>query len=98
MNLENTVQRQVELNYRLNDFTIQLRVVVDKIAGKESTEEEIAKPEFIPNGIIDELQFLQEENKETLQEAERLLRRLAEATWMPLQEVECLQKTYPTNN
>ena len=38
MNLETTVQRQEDLNYRLNDFTMQLRVVVDKIAGKENTE------------------------------------------------------------
>jgi phage tail sheath gpL-like len=88
MNLETTVQRQVDLNYRLNDFTIQLRVVVDKIAGKElETGENVLKPEFISNGIIDELQYLQEENKETLQEAERLLRRLVEATWQPEQAV-----------
>lgn len=87
MNLETTVQRQVELNYRLNDFTMQLRVVVDKIAGKENTKEEIAKPEYQPNGLLDELQYLQEGNKETLQEAERLLRILSEATWQPVSEV-----------
>mgnify|MGYP006335769023 CR=1 FL=1 len=82
MNLETLTQRQEDLNYRLNDFTIQLRVVVDKIAGKElETGENTLKPEFQPNGIIDELQYLQEEKKETLQEAERLLRRLSEATW-----------------
>ena len=81
MNLETLTQRQEDLNYRLNDFTIQLRVVVDKIAGKESTEEEIAKPERLTNGILDNLYFLQEENKETLEEAERLLIRLSEATW-----------------
>ena len=46
MNLETTVQRQEDLNYRLNDFTMQLRVVVDKIAGKENTEEDILKPEY----------------------------------------------------
>ena len=82
MNLETTVQRQEDLNYRLNDFTIQLRTVVSKIAGEENNkvlEEE--KPTYIPNGIIDELQFLQENNKETLEEAERLLKRLSEATW-----------------
>ena len=28
MNLETTVQRQEDLNYRLNDFTIQLRTEV----------------------------------------------------------------------
>lgn len=82
MNLETLVQRQVELNYRLNDFTMQLRAVVDKIAGKENIKEEIAKPEYQPNGLLDELQHLQEGNKEILQEAERLLRRLSEATWM----------------
>ena len=50
--------------------------------GKElETGENILKPKYQPNGIIDELQYLQEENKETLQEAERLLRRLSEATW-----------------
>ena len=81
MNLETVTQRQEDLNYRLNDFTIQLRVVVDKIAGKENLETEIEKPKYQPNGIIDELQYLQEENKETLQEAERLLKRLSEATW-----------------
>ena len=82
MNLETTVQRQIELNYRLNDFTIQLRTIVSKIAGEENNkvlEEE--KPTYIPNGIIDELLYLQEENKETLEEAERISRRLAEATW-----------------
>lgn len=82
MNLETLTQRQEDLNYRLNDFTIQLRTVVSKIAGEENNkvlEEE--KPTYIPNGIIDELQYLQEENKETLQEAERLLKRLSEATW-----------------
>ena len=82
MNLETTVQRQEDLNYRLNDFTIQLRTVVSKIAGEENNkvlEEE--KPTYIPNGILDSLYFLQEENKETLQEVERLLRRLSEATW-----------------
>ena len=81
MNLETLTQRQEDLNYRLNDFTMQLRVVVDKIAGKENTEEGILKSEYKPNGLLDELQYLQEENKETLQEAERLLKRLSEATW-----------------
>ena len=81
MNLETVTQRQVDLNYRLNDFTIQLRVVVNKIAGEKDKKGEILKPERLTNGIIDELQYLQEENKETLQEAERLLRRLSEATW-----------------
>lgn len=82
MNLETLTQRQEDLNYRLNDFTIQLRTVVSKIAGEENNkvlEEE--KPTYIPNSIIDELHYLQEENKETLQEAERLLKRLSEATW-----------------
>ena len=81
MNLETTIYRQQDLNHRLNDFTIQLRVVVDKIAGKENLETEIAKPERLTNGILDSLYFLQEENKETLEEAERLLKRLSEATW-----------------
>ena len=82
MNLETTVQRQEDLNYRLNDFTIQLRTVVSKIAGEGNNKVlEVEKPTYIPNGIIDELQYLQEENKETLQEAERLLKRLSEATW-----------------
>ena len=48
---------------------------------KEVVTEEIEKPKFQPNGIIDELQYLQEGNKEILQEAERLLKRLSEATW-----------------
>ena len=57
--------------------------------GKElETGENILKPEFQPNGIIDELQYLQENNKETLQEAERLLIRLSEATWQPSTPVE----------
>ena len=38
MNLETTVQRQEDLNYRLNDFTIQLRTVVSKIAGEENNK------------------------------------------------------------
>ena len=82
MNLETVTQRQEDLNYRLNDFTIQLRTVVSKIAGEENSkvlEEE--KPERLTNGILDSLYFLQEENKETLEEAERLLKRLSEATW-----------------
>ena len=48
---------------------------------RQRNKTEIKKPEYQPNGIIDELQYLQEENKETLQEAERLLKRLSEATW-----------------
>ena len=44
-------------------------------------EEDILKPEYQPNGLLDELQYLQENNKEVLQEAERLLKRLSEATW-----------------
>ena len=39
---------------------------------RQRNKTEIKKPEYQPNGIIDELQYLQEENKETLQEAERL--------------------------
>lgn len=88
MNLETVTQRQLDLNYRLNDFTMQLRAVVDKIAGKENNKEEIAKPEYQPNGLLEELGYLQENSKETLQEAERLLRKLSEATWMPSTPVE----------
>lgn len=89
MNLETTVQRQVGLNYRLNDFTMQLRVVVEKIVGEEANKvlgEE--KPTKAVNGLLDELQYLQENNKEILQEAEILLKRLSEVTWMPSTPVE----------
>lgn len=99
MNLETVTQRQVDLNYILNDFTIQLRTVVNKIAGEENIgilgEEKL---KFQPNGIIDELQYLQENNREILQEAERLLRRLSEATWQPIQEVGCVQKECRVSN
>lgn len=81
MNLETTIYRQQDLNHTLKSLTNQLEVVVNKIAGEKDKEKEIAKPERLTNGIIDELQYLQEENKETLEEAERLLIRLSEATW-----------------
>jgi len=88
MNLETTVNRQADLNYGLKNLTNQLEVIVNKIAGEKNEEVGIDKPKFQPNGIIDELQYLQENNNETLQEAERLLRRLSEATWMPSTSVE----------
>ena len=81
MNLETTIYRQQDLNHILKSLTNQLEVVVNKIAGEKDKEKEIAKPERLTNGILDSLYFLQEENKETLEEAERLLRRLSEATW-----------------
>ena len=81
MNLETTIYRQQDLNHKLKSLTNQLEVVVNKIAGEKDKEKEIAKPERLTNGILDSLYFLQEENKETLEEAERLLKRLSEATW-----------------
>ena len=81
MNLETTIYRQQDLNHILKSLTNQLEVVVNKIAGEKDKEKEIAKPERLTNGILDNLYFLQEENKETLEEAERLLKRLSEATW-----------------
>ena len=81
MNLETTIYRQQDLNHTLKSLTNQLEVVVNKIAGEKDKEKEIAKPERLTNGILDSLYFLQEENKETLEEAERLLIRLSEATW-----------------
>ena len=81
MNLETTIYRQQDLNHTLKSLTNQLEVVVNKIAGEKDKEKEIAKPERLTNGILDSLYFLQEENKETLEEAERLLKRLSEATW-----------------
>ena len=81
MNLETTIYRQQDLNHTLKSLTNQLEVVVNKIAGEKDKEKEIAKPERLTNGILDNLYFLQEENKETLEEAERLLKRLSEATW-----------------
>ena len=83
MNLETIVQRQVDLNYRLNDFTTQLKIVVDKIAGKENeTIEKELEPIKEVNGLLDELQYLQENNWEILQEAETVFKRLSESTWM----------------
>ena len=81
MNLETTIYRQQDLNHTLKSLTNQLEVVVNKIAGEKDKEKEIAKPERLTNSILDNLYFLQEENKETLEEAERLLKRLSEATW-----------------
>ena len=81
MNLETTIYRQQDLNHTLKSLTNQLEVVVNKIAGEKDKEKEIAKPERLTNGILDSLYFLQEENKETLEEVERLLKRLSEATW-----------------
>ena len=81
MNLETTIYRQQDLNHTLKSLTNQLEVVVNKIAGEKDKEKEIAKPERLTNGMLDNLYFLQEENKETLEEAERLLKRLSEATW-----------------
>ena len=81
MNLETTIYRQQDLNHTLKSLTNQLEAVVNKIAGEKDKEKEIAKPERLTNGILDSLYFLQEENKETLEEAERLLKRLSEATW-----------------
>ena len=81
MNLETTIYRQQDLNHTLKSLTNQLEVVVNKIAGEKDKEKEIPKPERLTNGILDSLYFLQEENKETLEEAERLLKRLSEATW-----------------
>ena len=81
MNLETTIYRQQDLNHTLKSLTNQLEVVVNKIAGEKDKEKEITKPERLTNGILDSLYFLQEENKETLEEAERLLKRLSEATW-----------------
>ena len=81
MNLETTIYRQQDLNHTLKSLTNQLEAVVDKIAGEKDKEKEIAKPERLTNSILDNLYFLQEENKETLQEVERLLKRLSEATW-----------------
>ena len=81
MNLETTIYRQQDLNHTLKSLTNQLDAVVNKIAGEKDKEKEIAKPERLTNGILDSLYFLQEENKETLEEAERLLKRLSEATW-----------------
>ena len=81
MNLETTIYRQQDLNHTLKSLTNQLEAVVNKIAGEKDKEKEIAKPERLTNSILDNLYFLQEENKETLEEAERLLRRLSEATW-----------------
>ena len=81
MNLETTIYRQQDLNHTLKSLTNQLEAVVDKIAGEKDKEKEIAKPERLTNSILDNLYFLQEENKETLEEAERLLKRLSEATW-----------------
>ena len=81
MNLETIVNTQLELDHTLKSLTNQLEVVVNKIAGEKDKEKEIAKPERLTNGILDSLYFLQEENKETLEEAERLLKRLSEATW-----------------
>ena len=81
MNLETTIYRQQDLNHTLKSLTNQLEVVVNKIAGEKDKEKEMAKPERLTNGILDSLYFLQEENKETLEEAERLLKRLSEATW-----------------
>lgn len=100
MNLETTVQRQVELNYTLKSLTQQLEVITNKIAGEKNEEMGIDKPKFQPNGIIDELQYLQENSNETLQEVERLLRRLSEATWQPSMpiEMEYVQKEYPVSN
>lgn len=89
MNLETIVQRQVDLNYRLNDFTTQLKIVVDKIAGKENeTIENELKPTKAVNGLLDELQYLQENNWVILQEVETVLKRLSESTWMPSTPVE----------
>ena len=87
MNLETTIYRQQDLNHTLKSLTNQLEVVVNKIAGEKDKEKEIAKPERLTNGILDSIYFLQEENKETLQYLEDVLRRLAEATWQPVQEV-----------
>ena len=81
MNLETTIYRQQDLNHTLKSLTNQLEAVVNKIAGEKDKEKEIAKPERLTNSILDNLYFLQEENKETLEEAERLLKRLSEATW-----------------
>ena len=88
MNLETTIYRQQDLNHTLKSLTNQLEVVVNKIAGEKDKEKEIAKPERLTNGILDSLYFLQEENKETLQYLEDVLRRLTEATWQPEQAVD----------
>lgn len=87
MNLETTIYRQQDLNHTLKSLTNQLEVVVNKIAGEKDKEKEIAKPERLTNGILDSIYFLQEENKETLQYLEDVLRRLVEATWQPEQAV-----------
>ena len=79
---------------RKNGNTSTLIKTVFEELKKENIETEIEKPKFQPNGIIDELQYLQEENKETLQEAERLLRRLSEATWQFEVKTGCT----PANN
>ena len=89
MNLETTIYRQQDLNHILKSLTNQLEVVVNKIAGEKDKEKEIAKPERLTNGILDSLYFLQEENKETLEEAERLLKRLSEATWQSEVKTGC---------
>ena len=93
MNLETIAQKQVNLNYRLNDFTTQLKIVVDKIAGKENeTIEKELKPTKEVNGLLDELQYLQENNWEILQEAETVLKRLSESTWIQPTPVEAPNK------
>lgn len=95
MNLETTIYRQQDLNHTLKSLTQQLEVIVDKIAGEKDENKEIEKPIRITNGILDNLYFLQEENKETLQYLSDVIRRLAESTWQPEQETECIEKEYP---
>lgn len=95
MNLEATIYRQQDLNHTLKSLTQQLEVIVDKIAGERDENKEIEKPIRLTNGLLDTLYFLQEENKETLQYLEGVLRRLTEATWKP---EECVQKECPVDN
>lgn len=83
MNLETTVNRQEDLNHTLKSLTQQLEVIVDKIAGEKDENKETEKPIRLTNGLLDNIYFLQEENKEALQYLGNVISRLAEATWMP---------------